>query len=315
LYLNSLYDIALSFERSPLVGCTTMAFHGEAKAGGGVLLARAFDMEVDAIFDRRKAVFLVASPGAIPFASVAWPGLVGVVSGMNREGVAVVVHGARAGEPRTEGEPVVHALRRVLEHARTVADAARLLGERPSLVSHLVVVADAHGSVAAIERVPGLPPVVRSLPERASVTNHFEGSARDDEKNQRVLRETSTRARRARADELVARTPAPVEPARALSLLRDRAAVGDAPLPLGDRRAIDALIATHGVLFDTASRTLWVSEAPHLLGRFVAFDLEKMLDPSYVPGSGALPALPADPLSERADGTLPERARPGRPPP
>jgi hypothetical protein len=82
-----------------------------------------------------------------------------------------------------------------------------------------------------------------------------------------------------------------------LALLRDRSGPGDTPLPLGDRRAIDALIATHGVIFDTQSKTLWVSESPHLLGRFVAFDLTHALADDYEPSSSALPALPADPLA------------------
>ena len=294
LYLNALYDIALSFEHSPLVGCTTVAFHGAAKPGGGALLARAFDMEVDPVFDRHKAVFLVHEDGKIPFASVAWPGLVGVVSGMNRDGLAVVVHGARAGETAGEGEPVVHALRRVLAEGRSVADAARLLGERAPLVSHIVIVADAAGDVAAVERVPGSPPTVRLLAERAAVTNHLEGPFQGDPKNQRVRAETTTLARRARADELALRAVAPVDPARALAILRDRSAAGDQPLPPGDRRAIDALIATHGVIFDTQKRTLWVSEFPHLLGRFVAFDLTRMLADDYRPDPTALPALPAE---------------------
>ena len=64
--------------------------------------------------------------------------------------------------------------------------------------------------------------------------------------------------------------------------------------PIGDRRAINALIATHGVIFDTRTKTLWVSESPHLLGRFVAFDLARMLADDYVPSSTArLPAFPA----------------------
>jgi hypothetical protein len=254
-------------------------------------------MEVDDVFDRKKAVFLVHEDGKIPFASVAWPGLVGVVSGMNREGLAVVVHGARAGETRGVGEPVVHALRRVLSEGRTVADAARLLAEQPPLVSHLVVVADAEGAAAVIERVPGQPPALRLLPERAAVTNHLEGPAVNDPKNQRILAETTTLARRTRADELVQRAPAPVDAPHALAILRDRKAKGDAPLPLGDRRAIDALIATHGVIFDTHDRVLWVSEAPHLLGRFVAFDLLRLLDDAYAGSPASLPALPADPTA------------------
>jgi len=292
LYLNALYDISLSFEHSPLVGCTTVAFHGALRPAGGALLARAFDMEVDPIFDRGKAIFLVHEDGKLPFASVSWPGLVGVVSGMNVEGLAVVVHGARAGDTAAVGEPVVHALRRVLGEARTTDDAARVLAEQSPLVSHLVVAADARGEVVVIERLVGTPPAVRRLAERGAVTNHLEGPARSDPKNLRVLAETTTLARRARADELVNRAAAPIEPESALAILRDRQAVGDAPLPPGDRRAIDAGIATHGVLFDTRTRTLWVSVAPHLEGRFVAFELERMLADGYEPNAGELGFLP-----------------------
>jgi hypothetical protein len=305
LYLNALYDIALSFEGSPLIGCTTFTFNGAAAehesnaSGQGAILARAFDFEVDDVFDRRKAVFLVREDGKIPFASVAWPGLVGVVSGMNAEGLAVVVHGGRAGEPRTEGEPVVHGLRRVLSEARDLGEAVVLLRQRSPLVSHLLVIADAAGRTAAIERVPGAEPYVRALPSAAAVTNHFEGPFASDPKNLRVLEKTSTRARRDRGDELVQRLMGPVGPAQAVSMLRDRKGVNGQKLELGDRRAIDALIATHGVVMQTAERMLWVSESPHLLGRFVRFDLARLLAPDYDPAaSDSLSTLPADPLLE-----------------
>jgi hypothetical protein len=299
LYLNTLYDIALSFEHSPLVGCTTVAFHGETRPEGGALLARAFDMEIDPIFDHKKAVFLVREAGKIPFASVAWPGLVGVVSGMNAEGVAIVVHGGRAGEPRTRGEPVVHALRNVLANARDAREAARLLALGEPLVSHIVVVADAAGVVTVVERVPGQRATLRLLPARAAVTNHFDGPAARDPKNQRVIAETTSEVRRERAMELVKQADSPVSPTAALALLRDRSAPGGAPLALGDRRAIDAQIATHGVIFDTHEKTLWVSEAPHLLGRFVAFDLPRLLSPGAGADPTPLPFLPADPLAAK----------------
>lgn len=285
VYLNALYDISLSFEGSPLIGCTTFTFDHEATPDGSGLLARAFDFEVDDIFDRRKAVFLVRETGKIPFASVAWPGLVGVVSGMNLEGVAVVVHGGRAREPRAVGEPVVHALRRVLSEARTTEDAARLLAQNSPMVSHIVIVTDAHGHSATIERAPGEHDSVHDLPSRATTTNHFESALRDDPKNQRVREHTSTLPRRARGDRLLAELPpgSPVTVNDAARLLRDRNAADGSPLPLGDRRAINALIATHGVVMQTGARVLWVSEAPHLLGKFRAFDLKRLLAPDYDP--------------------------------
>jgi isopenicillin-N N-acyltransferase like protein len=299
VYLNALYDISLSFEGSPLIGCTSFGFGGEATADGSGLLARAFDFEVDDIFDRRKAVFLVHEAGKIPFASVAWPGLVGVVSGMNLSGVAVVVHGGRAGEPRAMGEPVVHALRRVLSEANTSEDAARLLAARAPMVSHIVVVTDAQGRTAAIERAPGNKDSVRWLGSRAAITNHFESALSRDPKNLRVRETTSTLPRRSRADELLAAlTAVPMTARVAAGLLRDRQGPSGAALPLGDRRAIDALIATHGVIMETGSRTLWVSEAPHLLGQFRAFDLKRLLGTNYDPAQDTTPSptLPEDPL-------------------
>jgi hypothetical protein len=300
VYLNALYDISLSFEGSPLIGCTTFTFDGEATPDGSGLLARAFDFEVDDIFDRRKAVFLVRETGKIPFASVAWPGLVGVVSGMNLEGVAVVVHGGRAREPQAEGEPVVHALRRVLSEAHTTEEAAQLLAERAPMVSHIVIVTDAHGHSATIERAPGVKDTVRLLPSRAATTNHFESALKDDPKNLRVRAKTSTLPRRARADRLLAELPVgtPVTPLAAAALLRDRAAPDGSPLPLGDRRAINALIATHGVIMQTGPRVLWVSEAPHLLGHFRAFDLRRLLAADYDPATDNSPSasLPEDDL-------------------
>ncbi len=306
VYLNALYDMALSFEHSPLIGCTTFTFGGDALQGGGGILARAFDFEVDEVFDNHKAVFLVREDGQIPFASVAWPGLVGVVSGMNAEGVAVVVHGARGGVPQAEGEPVVHALRRVLSTAHDSDEAIRALAEQPAMVSHIVILNDAAGKAAVIERVPGRPNFVRFLPAKAATTNHFEGPGAADPKNLAVRSKTSTLPRRSRGDELLSRLPAQLSTAEAVnasvSLLRDRQGPGDAPLALGDRSAINALIATHGVVMDTKQRVLWVGESPHLLGRFVAFDLKVLLAPGYDPEHAPEPEATAeDPLLTSGD--------------
>jgi isopenicillin-N N-acyltransferase like protein len=292
IYLSALYDISLGFEHSPLIGCTTFTLKDE---NGRSLLARAFDFEVDPIFDEMKVVFLVREAGRIPYASVAWPGLVGVVSGMNIEGLGAVVHGARAGEVRFAGEPVVHALRRVLGTARTLDDAVAALGAETPMVSHMVILVDATGRSAVVERVPGQPPFVRELPPRAVVTNHLLGPYAEDPKNQRVRETTTTLARETRGRELV-EAPGEVTPLRAVELLRDRKGPGGEELPRGDRRAIDALIATHGVIFSPSERLLWVSEAPHLLGRFVAFDLTKLLGPRFVPKPDESPrdALPMD---------------------
>ncbi len=317
VFLYAVYDIALSFERSPLIGCTTFTVGPKANVAdaapsgldadpiastrGHAFLARNFDFEAGDVFDRDKVVYLVREPGRIPFASVGWPGFVGVVSGMNREGVALVVHGGRGSTPKAEGMPVVFSLRETLATARNTEEAVKTLSSHAVMVSHIVIVTDASGDTAVVERAPGVPPYVRRSRAPLATTNHFEGPLAGDPHNQEVRAKTSTLARRARGDALMAAvtsSAAPPTVADLVAMLRDRRAPDGGALPLGDRRAIDALIATHGVVFDTTARTLWVSEWPHVLGRFVRFDLAQLLADGYAPSDEApeIVAVPADAL-------------------
>jgi len=302
VYLNAVYDMALSFEHSPLVGCTTFTLKSEATSSHHTLLARNFDFELDELFDRSKAVFFVSETGKLPYATVTWPGLIGAFSGMNLEGVAIVVHGARAGQPASRGEPVPHAMRRVLESCHSTEEAVAALSRESPMVSHVVIVADAQDDVRVLERVPGMAPFVYALGPRAVVTNHLVGPSARDPKNLQVMASTSTLARRGRGEQLLQRLAPEVELQDVVALLRERRGVDDVPLQLGDRRAIDALLAAHGVVMDTTARVLWVSEAPHLLGRFVAFDLRAHFAPEYQPHTDEpLPNLPADPLLTSGD--------------
>jgi isopenicillin-N N-acyltransferase like protein len=276
VFLHALYDIALSFEHSPLLGCTAFGLGPEATSDGHALFARAFDFEAADVFDRDKAVFVVREEGKLPFASIAWPGLVGVVTGMNAEGVAVAVNGGRAREPSTTGMPVAFSLRETLEQAHDTTEAIAILSRQSVMVSHLVFVGDAKGHYAVVERAPAQTPFVRegTDPARIAVTNHFEGPLGGDPRDARVRATTTTLPRRARVDELVSAVAShDGSVARAVAILRDHGCAGGEACLLGDRRSLDAFIATHGVVFDLTARAAWVSEGPHLSGRFVKIDL------------------------------------------
>jgi hypothetical protein len=297
VFLQSLYDISLSFEQSPLLGCTSFALTGDAAAGGHTVLARNFDFEAGPIFDEKKAVFLVREEGKIPYASVSWPGLIGAVSGMNAEGLSLVVHGGRARHPVPVGEPVVHTTRELLGNARTTAEALAILATKAPMVSHMLMLADATGDVAIVERAPGEPLFVRRGKGKVPLTNHFEGPLSMDPANQQIETVTSTRPRRIRLDELLSNLPGSASVEDIVGVLRDRKAVGGSPLALGNRRSIDALIATHSVVMDSTAKVLWVSEGPHLVGRYLRFDLARLLDPAFTPTAGdPIVALPADPI-------------------
>jgi isopenicillin-N N-acyltransferase like protein len=294
VYLQSLYDISLSFEHSPLLGCTSFVATGKATANGHTYLARNFDFEAGPVYDDGKVVFLVEEEGKIPYASVAWPGFVGTVSGMNAKGVAVVIHGGRARDTREDGEPVVHTTRAILAEASNLDEAIAIVQSRKAMVSHMLLISDAEGHAAVIERAPGEAPFVRRMDsDELPLTNHFEGPFAADPKNQSIRAHTSTLPRRARLDELLEGS-GPLTPEAIVDILRDKKGKGGDDLPLGNRGAIDAVIATHGVVMDSTDRVLWVSEGPHLMGRFVRFDLQKLLDPNFEPSASD----PVDAISE-----------------
>ncbi|MGZ3687147.1 MAG: C45 family autoproteolytic acyltransferase/hydrolase [Bdellovibrionota bacterium] len=301
LTLHSLYDIALSFEHSPLIGCSTVGLGSQATKDGHVLLARAFDFEAPQLFDLDKAVYFVKRDGMIPFASVAWPGLIGVYSGMNREGVAVVVHGGRARAPVTKGDPVVFTLREVLEKAHDTNEAIQIMAKQHVMVSHIVILADAKGHFAVVERAANEKDFVRDHwqdPNRIAVTNHFEGPFKDDPRNLTVRKTTTTIARRARLDEMLGTVgDHEADVPRAVSMLRDHQCAGGEKCGLGDRRAIDPMIANHGIVADTTDRVLWVSAGPHLSGHFVKFDLKKIFAPDHgLKSQEPTLIIPADPI-------------------
>ena len=317
VFLHSVYDISLSFEHSPLIGCSAFALGPAMTKNGHVLVGRAFDMEIGDVFDRDKVVYFVRENGRIPYASVAWPGLTGVLTGMNLDGVTILVNGARAGEPRTKGMPVVFSLRETLQSAHDTDEAVAVLSKQDVMVSHIVFVADAKGNFAVVERAPGHPAFVRRTfadPQRVAVTNHFEGDLKDDPKNLWVRQHTTTLARRARLDEMLgALAPASVDPTSAVGMLRDHQCAKGEACALGDRREIDALIATHGVVADATDKVLWVSKGPHLSGEFVRFDLNETFAKDHDPASEPPPeTIAADPIL--ADGRYEEgRKRAGGP--
>jgi hypothetical protein len=203
-------------------------------------------------------------------------------------------HGGRARDPVATGIPVVFSLREALSTARSAHEAATILSSQDVMVSHIVFVADARGDSVVVERAPGVSAHVRAA---RVVTHHFEGPRAADPRNSRVRESSCSLARRARMDELLATRPNATVP-QAVAMLRDHTCAGGEPCPLGDRRAVDAFIATHGVVANLTDKTLWVSEGPQLSGRFVKVDpslLVKRPDGTEVPVPPAeLETVPAD---------------------
>jgi tetratricopeptide (TPR) repeat protein len=154
---------------------------------------------------------------------------------------------------------------------------------------------------------------VRRSRDVIGVANHaLSPEFRNDRESHRLRTELTSGARQARVDELLAEHRGHIDPATALSILRDKRGAGGKVLGLGNRNALDALIATHSVVVDATARVLWISQGPHALGRYIAFDLRRELPDgsagsppaAKVPEVNDVPEvkdLPEDPTRHSAD--------------
>jgi hypothetical protein len=211
---------------------------------------------------------------------------------------------------------VAFSLRETLAHARSADEAVALLRAQHVMVAHIVFVADGQGNVDIVERAPGQQAYVRKGHGRLWVTNALEGPLAKDPENLHVRETTTTDDRAARVAELLDVPSHELALLRdvpdALALLRDHACAKGIACEPGDRRAIDGLIATHGVVADATAHVLWVGVGPHLSGAFVKVDLASLFAPDHDPGLDPAPeTLPEDPILHdgRYEAVMASRAK------
>lgn len=284
LNYHAAHDISHWVADQPAAGCTGFAAGAGATRDGHLIAARNFDFEAGGSFDENKVILLVRPADGLAFLSVSWAGMAGAVTGLNERGIFVALFGAHSEDRRRIGTPVALVVREVLQRAATLADAEAIVRRAEVFVSDLYLVADGgRGEAIVIEKSPERTAVRRMQSGAISVANHFEtGDFAADSGNAEYMRTGTSIARRARLAELVHGGAGALDLAAAVAILRDRRGAAGATLELGDRRAIDGLIATHSVAADVTARELWVSRGPHALGAFDAYGFADFAHPRPV---------------------------------
>lgn len=291
----------------------TVVTRASDPGGNRLLVGRSFALpgtgDGGAAAAASPVVFHMRPAGVIPFTSVAWPGFVGVVSGVNAERIAVMVHPLRTADVRVtrSAQPVALLCRDVLENARSLADAVAILEHASPLGAAAFVIVDGNTQRwAVVERSPERF-AVRTEPSPVVVDLLEAEPFRDDADNDRSRRTTGMVARRKRVEELLRGQPVQ-SPAALAAVLRDRHAAGGALLPPGHRAAVADAAAVHTVIFDVAGLVAWVSEGPSAHGRLRAIDLRHALGDDRV-AAAPPPDIPADPAVEASAITAVQLAR------
>ena len=293
-------DISYMLMNSPLIrrGCTAFGAWGAATAENHLLCGRNFDWEADPVFDEDRILIFCEPKNGIAFVSLAWAGMAGCVSGMNREGISIMVNGAPSDLPADGAEPTCLVAREVLEHAHNLAGAVEIIRNRHTFVSAMFLVGSrADGKFIVVEKTPEKMAVRE--PEKADDTmvcaNHYlTPEFKDTAINDTYKRADTSVSRYDRLTGLLRGDTNRLNAAACAALLRDRRLPGGQFAGDGHRGSLNPLIATHSVVMDLTAGIFWAATPPHQLGKFVAFDVNtpEQLLPEQ--------ALPADPIL--ADG-------------
>ena len=301
LYLHSAHDIGHALQDLMLVGCSSLAAWGRHTDGGKLLIGRNFDFYLSDDFATEKIVRFVRPSEGYPFMSYAWGGLIGVMSGMNTEGLTVTINAGKSNIPLKARNPISLLCREILQFATTTGEAIAIAKKRKIFVSEAIMVASAKERKAILIEVSpkkfGVYEVDNGL---LLCANHFQSPTyAKDKKNLKQIAQTHTTYRYAKMQELVAENEQ-LTPEKIANILRNTEGLQGKSLGYGNEKALNQLLAHHSVIFSPEERIAWVSTAPYQLGEFVAYDLKEIFKgETYAPHT-VYPQtnenIPADPF-------------------
>ena len=278
LNYHSAHDLGHAMQDYMLVGCSSFATWGTQSADSSLLIGRNFDFYVgDAFAENKQVAFYVPEQG-YRFASVGWPGMIGVLSGMNETGLTVTINAAKSAVPTGSASPISILTREILQYAATIDEAFAIAQKRETFVSESILIGSAKdGKTAIIEKSPEKTVLFTGKEaNRLICTNHYQSEEfSKDERNMENIRTSDSPYRFARLTELI-NEDLPIDVSKAASILRDHKGLQNTDLGLANEMAINQFIAHHSVIFQPEKRLMWVSTSPWQCGKYVAYDLNKI---------------------------------------
>lgn len=277
LNYHAAHDIGHALQNMSLVGCTAFATWDNESEDSTLIIARNFDFYVGDEFARDKIVAFYRPDEGYKFAMVTFGGMTGVLSGMNDQGLTVTINAAKSEVPSESATPVTLVTREILQYASTIQEAYDIVAKRKMFVAESFLIGSARENKAAIiEKTPDDIDFYEPRGNYILSTNHFLGPKLGmTQLNQVHVKTSASEYRYRRLSQLLTRNDKN-SVTKAAGVLRDQRGLNDEDIGLGNEKAINQLVAHHGIIFQPGKKRMWVSTAPWQLGKFVCYDLEKV---------------------------------------
>jgi predicted choloylglycine hydrolase len=285
LYLHGAHDIGHALQDLALVGCSSFAVWDDKSENGDLLIGRNFDFYAGDAFAEEKIIAFVNPDKGYKYMSYTWGGMMGVVSGMNNQGLTVTINAGKSKIPVIAKTPISIVAREILQYASTIEEAIAIAKKREVFVSEAIFIGSANdGTAALIEVSPSNFGVyeVQNSATQLICSNHFQSEPyKEDKRNKEWIEESHTKYRYDRMQELLSEEKQ-LNVAEAVSILRNKNGLQDETLGFGNEKALNQLLAHHGIVFQPEQLKVWVSSNPYQLGEFVAYDLNEVFSKNRV---------------------------------
>jgi len=278
VYLHGAHDIGHAFKDLALVGCTSFAVWGENTPDGNLLIARNFDFYVDDEFAEDKVISFIQPNKGYKFVSVSWAGMIGVMSGMNENGLTVTINAGKSDVPYLAKTPISLVAREILQYSSNIKEAIHVARQKEVFVSESILVGSDEDNKAVIIEISPNNFDVYEVANSSKIicSNHFQSKEyKLDKENVKHISESDSKYRYDRMQELLVVSDK-VTPEKAVAILRNKEGLGNEKIGLGNEKSINQLLSHHGVVFQPHDKIIWVSANPYQLGEFVAFQLDSV---------------------------------------
>lgn len=280
LNYHGAHDIGHALQdKNMTVGCTSFGVWDDKSEDGELLIARNFDFYSGDEFAENKIIQFTNPKRGYKFATITWAGFIGAASGMNDQGITVTINAAKSSIPTDAATPIALLAREILQFSKNINDAIEIAKKRDVFVSESILIGSANDNKAIIiEKTPTGMDVYDAGSNEIMCSNHYQGKKFADElSNLKNQIESSSLYRKIRLKQLM-QNQKKINYREAADILRNQNGINDKNIGLGNEKAMNQLIAHHGVIFKPKSRLMWVSTNPYQCGKFVCYNLSTVFE-------------------------------------
>lgn len=272
---HAAHDIGHALQNLALVGCSSFATWDDKSQGKKLLIGRNFDFYVGDHFAENKIVQFVNPDKGFKFMMITWGGMIGVVSGMNMQGLTITLNAAKSEIPSGSATPISIVAREILQYAKNIPEAVAIARSRKTFVSESFLIGSLNDNKAVtLEITPDTLTVFDTNKNNLICTNHYKSNyLGKSEINREQMENSASVYREKRLAELLD-TLSENTPEKTAAVLRNQKGLNNSFIGYGNEKSVNQLIAHHAVIFEPGEKKVWVSTHPWQLGAFMCYDLD-----------------------------------------